>query len=92
MTSNENRLNHKVVYLVESYKFRIKFISIRIHTKMLQSFENRLTLTAMGHDNCSATVPNRRGPWRFAPTAMGHDGGRLVLLNFEKIVYFLQNE
>jgi hypothetical protein len=36
MTSNEKSFNHKVVDLVESYKFRIKFISIRAHTKKLQ--------------------------------------------------------
>jgi hypothetical protein len=31
--SNEKSLNYKVVDLVGSYKFRIKFISILIHTK-----------------------------------------------------------
>jgi hypothetical protein len=33
ITSNEKRLNYKVVDLVESYKFRIKYISILIYTK-----------------------------------------------------------
>jgi hypothetical protein len=33
MTSNEKNLNYKIVDLVESYKFRIKFISIRVDKK-----------------------------------------------------------
>jgi hypothetical protein len=87
MTSNEISLNHTVVDLVESYKFRINFISIQIHKK-ITIFKNRLTLTAMGRDGCSDTVSNRRnrrGPWRFAPTAIGHGGGR-----FDHVL--LQNE
>jgi hypothetical protein len=52
MISNEKGLNYKVVDLIES-KFHIKFISIRVHTKMLRIFENKLILTAMGHDDCS---------------------------------------
>jgi hypothetical protein len=64
MTLDENNLNHIVVDLVESYNFRIKLISIRVHTKKLRFFENRLTIFAMGHDVCSATVPNRCGPRR----------------------------
>jgi hypothetical protein len=31
---------------------------------------------------------NIYGPPRFAPTAMGHRGSRLVLLNFEMTIYF----
>jgi hypothetical protein len=42
MTSNEKTLNYKVVDLVESYNFHIKFTSIRVQTKTLQIFENRL--------------------------------------------------
>jgi hypothetical protein len=34
MTSNEKKFELKVVDLVESYKFRIKFISIRVHRKV----------------------------------------------------------
>jgi hypothetical protein len=49
MTSNEKSLNYKVVDLIESYKFRIKFIFTQVHTKKLRFFENKLTLTAMGH-------------------------------------------
>jgi hypothetical protein len=33
MTSNEKRLKYKVVDLVETYKFHIQFISIRVQTK-----------------------------------------------------------
>jgi hypothetical protein len=33
ITSNEKHLNYKVVDLIESYKLRLKFISIRVHTK-----------------------------------------------------------
>jgi hypothetical protein len=33
MISNEKSLNYKVVDLVKSYKFRINFVSIRVHTK-----------------------------------------------------------
>jgi hypothetical protein len=76
--------NYTVVDLVESYKFRINFISIQIHKK-ITIFKNRLTLTAMGHDGCSATLSTRRGPWWFAPTAIGHGGDR-----FDHIL--LQNE
>jgi hypothetical protein len=42
MTSNEKILNYKVVDIVESYNFHIKFTFIRVQTKKLQFFENRL--------------------------------------------------
>jgi hypothetical protein len=42
MTSNGKTLNYKVVDLVETYNFRIKFISIRVQTKKLQIFEKRV--------------------------------------------------
>jgi hypothetical protein len=35
MTSNKKKLNYIDVNLIESYKFRIKFTSIRMHTKKL---------------------------------------------------------
>jgi hypothetical protein len=50
MTSNGKTLNYKILDLVESYNFHIKFTSIRVHAKKLQIFENRLD-------------PYRRGPW-----------------------------
>jgi hypothetical protein len=41
MTSNGKTLNYKVVDLVESYNFHIKFTSNRIQIKKLQIFEKR---------------------------------------------------
>jgi hypothetical protein len=49
MISNGKTLNYKVVDLVESYNFHIKFTSIQVQTKKLQIFENR-------------PDPYRRGP------------------------------
>jgi hypothetical protein len=34
MTSNEKILNYKIVDLVETYNFHIKFISIQVHKKL----------------------------------------------------------
>jgi hypothetical protein len=42
MTSNGKTLNYKVVYLVESYNFHMKFTSMLVETKQLQNFKNRL--------------------------------------------------
>jgi hypothetical protein len=42
MTSNGKTLNYKIVDLVESYNFYIKFTSIRVHAKTLQFFERKL--------------------------------------------------
>jgi hypothetical protein len=47
MTLNLKGLNYKVVDLGKSYKFRVKFIFIRVYKKTLRFFENILTLTAM---------------------------------------------
>jgi hypothetical protein len=69
MASNGKTLNYKVVDLVESYSFHIKFTSIRVQTKKLQIFEKRLD-------------PYRRGPRRYEvlpPTAVGHGGRSLPL-------------
>jgi hypothetical protein len=55
MTSNEQSLNYKVVNLVKSYKFRVKFMSIRVHTKKSYDF---LTLTAMDHGGGSLVFLN----------------------------------
>jgi hypothetical protein len=41
MTLNRKTLNYKVVYLVESYNFHIKFTSIQVHAKKLQFFERK---------------------------------------------------
>jgi hypothetical protein len=40
MTSNGKILNYKVVDLVESYNFHIRFTSIRVDAKKLQFFLN----------------------------------------------------
>jgi hypothetical protein len=52
MTSNEKHFNYKVVKLIKSYKFRIKFFTIRVHTKKVMILWNSLTLTTMGHVGC----------------------------------------
>jgi hypothetical protein len=72
----------------QKLQLSFKVYPICIHIKKLRFFENRLTLTVMDHNGYNATTPNRRGPRRFAPTATGHGGSRLVLLNFETVVYF----
>jgi hypothetical protein len=51
LISNGKTLNYKIVDLVESYNFHIKFISIRVQQKN-KNFENRLD-------------PYRRGPRRW---------------------------
>jgi hypothetical protein len=71
MTSDGKTLNYKVVDLVESYNFYIKFISIRVQTKKLQFFENRVDPTAVAHSG------SRRYSTARAPTAMGHGGRSL---------------
>jgi transposase len=42
MTLNGKISNYKIVDLVESYNFHIKFTSIRVHAKKLQFFERKL--------------------------------------------------
>jgi hypothetical protein len=42
MTLSVKTLNYKVVELVETYNFHIKFTFIRVQTKKLQVFEKRL--------------------------------------------------
>jgi hypothetical protein len=67
MTSNGKTLNYKVVDLVESYNFHIKFTSIRVQTKKIQIFEKRLDPTTVAHGGRGATVPRasyRRGARR----------------------------
>jgi hypothetical protein len=44
MTSREKFLNYKIIDLVESYNFYIKFTSIRVHAKKLQIFERELKI------------------------------------------------
>jgi hypothetical protein len=44
-------LNYKVVDLVESYKFHIKFTSIRVQTKKYKFLKRGWTPTAVAHDS-----------------------------------------
>jgi hypothetical protein len=44
MTSNGKTLNYKIINLVESYNFHVKFTSIRVHAKKLQFFEHKLKI------------------------------------------------
>jgi hypothetical protein len=57
MTSNGKTLNYKVVNLVESYNFDIKFTSIRVQTKKLQIFEKTRPLSPWPTAVAGATVP-----------------------------------
>jgi hypothetical protein len=79
MNSDGDKLYTKLVDFDEIYNFVVQSFFIWSHL-------GDQKIDIMGHDGCSATVPNRRGPWRFANTAMDHDGGRLVLLNFETMI------
>jgi hypothetical protein len=70
MTSNGKTLSYKVVDLVESYNFHLKFISIRVQTQKLQIFEKRLD-------------PYRRGPRRrrcYSTARFYRRGGRRMSL------------
>jgi hypothetical protein len=71
MTSNGKTLNYKVVDLVESYNFHIKFTSIRVQTKKIKFFVNRLDPNAVAHGS------SRRYSTARAPNAVGHGGRSL---------------
>jgi hypothetical protein len=45
-------MNYKIVDLVESYNFYIKFTTIRLHTKKLQFFEKKLTPIVISYNGC----------------------------------------
>jgi hypothetical protein len=53
MTSNGKTLNYKVVDLVESYNFHIKFTFIRVKTKNYKILKTDWTPTAMAHGGSS---------------------------------------
>jgi hypothetical protein len=53
MTSNGKILNYKVVDLVESYNFYIKFTSIRLQTKSYKFLKTDCTPTTVGHGGSS---------------------------------------
>jgi hypothetical protein len=66
MTSNGKTLNYKVVDLVESYNFHIKFTSIRVQMKKYKFFKRDWSPTAVAHGGrrCYSTA--------ILPTAVGH--------------------
>jgi hypothetical protein len=64
MTSNGKTLNYKVVDLVESYNFDIKFTSIRVQTKKLQIFEKDSTPIATAHGGSWCYSTARHAPQR----------------------------
>jgi hypothetical protein len=69
MTSNGKTLNYKVVDLVESYNFHIKFTSIRVQTKNYKFLKTDSTPTI--HSGI------RRYSAARAPTVVGHGGRSL---------------
>jgi hypothetical protein len=68
MTSNGKILNYKVVNLVESYNFHIKFTSIRVQTKNYKFLKTNRTLTVVAHSSnrCYSTARVRNRPVRLA--------------------------
>jgi hypothetical protein len=84
MTLNEKTLNYKVVDLVESYNFHVKFTSIRVQTKKYKFLKRDWTPTAMAHGGrrCYSTArllppwgttlgPPRRHMYSFAKNFCG---------------------
>jgi hypothetical protein len=47
MTSNGKILNYKIVDLVESYNFHIKFTSIRVYAKKVIIFYHKLKIESL---------------------------------------------
>jgi hypothetical protein len=66
MNLNGKTLNYKVVDLVESYNFHIKFTSIRVQTKKLFFLKTDWTPTAVAHNGSRCYSTAR------APNAVGH--------------------
>jgi hypothetical protein len=68
MTANGKTLNYKVVDLIESYNFYIKFTVIRIQTNKLQILITDWTPTVVAHSGrrrySTARVSYRRGARR----------------------------
>jgi hypothetical protein len=90
MTSNGKTLNYKVVDLVESYNFYIKFTSIRVQTKKYKFLKRDCTPTAMAHGGrmCYSTA-RLLLPWGTAldPNAVPH-GAKCIVLYIFWIIYF----
>jgi hypothetical protein len=91
MTSNGETLNYKVVDLVESYNFHIKFTSIRVQTKKYKILKTDWTPTAVAHGGrrCYSTA-RLLPPWG---TALGPYGDRCIVLQiFLQTIYFCKKE
>jgi hypothetical protein len=71
MTSNGKTLNYKVVDLVESYNFHIKFTFIRAQTKKYKYLKTDWTPTVVTHSGSSRYSTVR------VPTAVGAAAGPL---------------
>jgi hypothetical protein len=73
MTTNGKTLIYKVVYLVESYNFHIKFTFIRVQTKNYKILKTDWTPIAVAHggSRCYSTARVRN--------TMGHSGRSLPL-------------
>jgi hypothetical protein len=84
MTSNEKRLNYKVIDLVKCYNVHINFISIQVHTQKSYDLLKRTEPTAISHDVCSTTVPTpgycSHAVW-YGPNAIPHGGNGIFLQN-----------
>jgi hypothetical protein len=72
MISNEKTLNYKVVDLVESYNFHIKFTFIRVQTKNYKFLKTNWTPTAVAHggSRCYSTAR--------VPTVVSHGSRSLT--------------
>jgi hypothetical protein len=81
MTLNGKTLYYKVVDLVESYIFHIKFTSIRVQTK------NYKYLKEIGPLPPWPTAVGRR-----VPTSVPHDARSIVLQFFFRTIYFCKKE
>jgi hypothetical protein len=89
MTSNGKTLNYKVVDLIESYNFHIKFTSIRV--QKLQMFENRLNPTAVAHGG-SRRYGTARVPWVRSVSAATPMALDVCFANFFTSHIFLQKK
>jgi hypothetical protein len=90
MTSNGKTLNYKVVDLVESYNFHIKFTCIQVQTKNYKILKTNWTPTVMAHGGSSRYSTPARGS---VATAVGpHDGRCIVLQFFGRTIYFCKIE
>jgi hypothetical protein len=91
MTSNGKNLNYKVIDIIKSYSFHIKFTSIRVQPKNYKILKTDWTHTAVA----GATVP--RGyvtPWgtTVGPCRRPPRRKMYSFANFLRTVYFCKIE